>query len=145
MIDADSSDEDEVIDVKEWRPDEHLEPLTTLTFICRRKSGKTNAKKDICERYLRHHIRHFVLFSPTADADSAAYPFIDRRFVFPRPSGTILRAWMFEMPSAIPGGLFPYNDTNGRVTGYRTATLPKARLASYEAYQKSRDPRSTCR
>jgi len=91
IVDADSSDDDEVIDVKEWVPDEQLEPLTTLTFICRRKSGKTNAIKDICERYFRHHIRHFVLFSPTADADSASYPFIDRRFVFPRPSATILR------------------------------------------------------
>ena len=28
IVDADSSDDDEVIDVKEWVPDEQLEPLT---------------------------------------------------------------------------------------------------------------------
>jgi hypothetical protein len=79
------------VEVKEWNPDEHLEPLTTLTFICRRKSGKTNAIRDICEQYFSKHIKHFVLFSPTADADTGSYPFIDRRFIFPRPSSLILR------------------------------------------------------
>jgi hypothetical protein len=90
-FEEDEDPDNEVVQVQEWIPEVHLTPLTTLTFICRRASGKTNAIRDICERYFRHHIKHFVLFSPTADADSGAYPFIDRRFVFPRPSSLILR------------------------------------------------------
>ena len=90
-MDSNSEDENPDIQVQEWTPEKNLEPLTTLTFICRRKSGKTNAIRDVCERYFQHHIKHFVLFSPTADADTGAYPFVDRRFVFPRPSAFILR------------------------------------------------------
>lgn len=89
--DDEEDEENQEVVIQEWSPETMLTPLTTLTFICRRASGKTNAIRDICERYFRHHVKHFVLFSPTADADSGAYPFIDRRFVFPRPSSLILR------------------------------------------------------
>ena len=38
-MDSDSEDENPDIQVQEWTPEKNLEPLTTLTFICRRNSG----------------------------------------------------------------------------------------------------------
>ena len=61
-FDEDEDQNNEVVQVQEWIPEVHLTPLTTLTFICLRASGKTNSFRDICERYFRHHIKHFVLF-----------------------------------------------------------------------------------
>ena len=46
-----------------------------------------------------------------------------------------LRAWTFQTPSVI-SGVFKYNDTYARVTGYDAADVQKAMLVSYEGCRK---------